>query len=197
VPPLWLCLLNKRTQFCAPSTPLTQCLPTTYLNPLSSAHKETNPILPPLCFPIFDPPAAIQPSSFRGIRQHLLPASVLSVPPLWLSDLNKRTQFCSGEKRITPFRTTTYLYDFSPALNRTNPISTPSIPVPRPLKILTTPQGVLRTESAVRRPVDWLRPKASAVRRPAIGRPFRDLADSGLTPAFRKTNPISPTSQPP
>jgi hypothetical protein len=119
-------VLNKRTQFRAPTIPLTLTLPVTYLNRLSSALKETNPISPHI------PPCRTCP---RPIRILTPPQGVLRTESCLLTPvLNKRTQFLPPNTTLTSFKTTTYLYDLCPALNRTNPISPPSIPVPRPSK---------------------------------------------------------------
>jgi hypothetical protein len=114
-PESWLLttLLKERTQFSSRRPSVTLSLATTYINCPSHSPEKTNPFSRhiPLCR------TCPRPSKI------LTPDSCLLTPVL-----NKRTQFCNGETRITPFPSTTYLYPFRPDLNPTNPISPASIP---------------------------------------------------------------------
>jgi hypothetical protein len=115
--------LNKRTQFFSRKATLTLCPKTTYVKLSPSRRKNTNPFSRPLKRrPIYwrvpvMPPVELYPTSY--VLYPLLTTESCLLTPL----LKERTQFCSGETRITPFPATTYLNPLSSALKETNPIS--------------------------------------------------------------------------
>jgi hypothetical protein len=173
--------LKERTQFYGRKTHPTLSCKTTYINHLSPSPENTNPFSRLLKRrPIYSrvpvmSPVELYPVSYV-LYPLLTPESCLLTPVL-----NKRTQFCSSETRITPFPAITYLHPFCPALSRTNPISPAPLPVPRPPKILTTASSILTPLYCY---VTYY-----------IVYPVFYLLSPLLTPVFCKTNPISPVDK--
>ena len=190
--------LKERTQFYVRKTHPTLCCTTTYINHLSRGPEETNPFCRPhpgLLVPLrFCLSASLGDKSCQASRTQTSRSnfgSGFAPPGKPLSkDLNKRTQFLPPNPTLTSFATTTYIQPLSPALNRTNPISPTSLPVSRPSKILTTASCLLTPlcrDAAYR----LLYPMFYILS--SLLTPDSPL----LNPVFRKTNPISPTRQPP
>jgi hypothetical protein len=129
--------LNKRTQFYTRKATLTLCPKTTYVKLFPTRRRNTNPFSHlSFAFAYLLSISSVdqyKSTSRTAPREEIRENQCESVS----KDLNKRTQFPPSNPTLTSFTTTTYLYPFHPALNRTNPISPPSAPVPRPLKLLT------------------------------------------------------------